>query len=143
MPIVDISKYTVLPFDYSYNQDDDFHILIEKITDFDVIILASPVYWYSLSAQLKCFIDRWTDLLTINKSVGRLFRGKSLALIASYHTYPDGTNGFLQPIKNTANYMGMNYLTEYLHYSGDNIEGIKHENISFDNFVTQLQDFLA
>lgn len=38
--------------------DDDMRKLLQKMTDSDVIVLASPVYFYSMSAQLKTFIDR-------------------------------------------------------------------------------------
>lgn len=32
--------------------------LLEKLIDADVIVLATPVYFYSMSAQMKTFIDR-------------------------------------------------------------------------------------
>lgn len=38
--------------------DDDFPALLEMFLNSDVIILATPVYWFGYSAQLKCFIDR-------------------------------------------------------------------------------------
>ncbi|MBQ9777944.1 MAG: flavodoxin family protein [Clostridia bacterium] len=39
-------------------QDDDMMPLLEKIKAADVLVLASPVYFYSMTAQLKTFIDR-------------------------------------------------------------------------------------
>lgn len=45
---------------------DDMAELMQKIIDADVLVLASPVYFYSLSAQLKAVIDRtvarWTEV---------------------------------------------------------------------------------
>lgn len=45
---------------------DDMAELLQKIIDADVIVLASPVYFYSISAQLKAVIDRtvarWTEV---------------------------------------------------------------------------------
>ena len=38
---------------------DDAPMLIESIIDSDVFVLASPVYFGSLSAQMKIFIDRF------------------------------------------------------------------------------------
>ena len=39
---------------------------MQKIIDADVIVMASPVYFYSISAQLKALIDRtvarWTEV---------------------------------------------------------------------------------
>ena len=40
--------------------------LLQKIIDCDVLVLSSPVYFYSISAQLKTVIDRtvarWTEI---------------------------------------------------------------------------------
>jgi len=38
---------------------DDMERLYDKLFESDIIILATPVYWYGPSAQLKTFIDRW------------------------------------------------------------------------------------
>lgn len=37
---------------------DDMKEVLQKMIDADVIVLASPVYFYSISAQLKAVIDR-------------------------------------------------------------------------------------
>jgi multimeric flavodoxin WrbA len=46
-------------------KDDDANALIEKMLSADVIVLATPVYFYSMDAQLKALIDRsvsrWDD----------------------------------------------------------------------------------
>lgn len=45
---------------------DDMAEILQKMIDADVIVLSSPVYFYSLSAQLKTLIDRtvarWTEV---------------------------------------------------------------------------------
>lgn len=45
---------------------DDMSKILQKIIDSDVIVLASPVYFYSVCAQLKAVIDRtvarWTEV---------------------------------------------------------------------------------
>lgn len=45
---------------------DDMTELMQKIIDCDVLVLASPVYFYSIDAQLKAVIDRtvcrWTEV---------------------------------------------------------------------------------
>lgn len=38
--------------------NDDMAEILQKIIDADVIVLASPVYFYSIDAQLKTVIDR-------------------------------------------------------------------------------------
>lgn len=39
-------------------QKDDMAQLLEKVDQADLLVLASPIYWFDVSAQLKCFIDR-------------------------------------------------------------------------------------
>lgn len=45
---------------------DDMAYIMQKIIDADVLVLASPVYFYSIDAQLKAVIDRtvvrWTEV---------------------------------------------------------------------------------
>lgn len=45
---------------------DDMADVLQKIIDADVLLLASPVYFYSIDAQLKAVIDRtvarWTEV---------------------------------------------------------------------------------
>lgn len=39
-------------------QKDDMDMVLDKMVSSDVIVMATPVYFYSLSGQLKVFIDR-------------------------------------------------------------------------------------
>ena len=39
-------------------QKDDMEALLNKMVSADVIVLATPVYFYTMNAQLKTFIDR-------------------------------------------------------------------------------------
>ena len=41
------------------SKHDDMNDLFEKIMACDVIIFGSPVYWYSVTALMKAFIDRF------------------------------------------------------------------------------------
>ncbi len=43
-------------------QNDDMTVLIEKVLASDVIVFATPVYFYTMSAQMKVFIDRLTPI---------------------------------------------------------------------------------
>lgn len=45
-------------------QQDDMKNLLEKMLDADVIVLATPVYFYTMNAQLKTFIDRCVSRYT-------------------------------------------------------------------------------
>ncbi|MGA2504116.1 MAG: flavodoxin family protein [Anaerolineales bacterium] len=39
--------------------EDDMQPLYPKLAAADAILLASPIYWFTISAQLKLCIDRW------------------------------------------------------------------------------------
>ncbi|WNJ16986.1 NAD(P)H-dependent oxidoreductase [Pontibacter sp. G13] len=109
--VIDLNQYQIGFFDYDQaHESDDFLPLIRRISQsYDHIILASPVYWYTMSAQLKTFLDRFSDLLKWHKDLGRDFRGKSLGFLSCMGS--DGPPQSLdEPIRLSAEYLGMDYL---------------------------------
>jgi len=60
---------------------DDMQEIYPRLRSADVIVIACPVYWFSLPSQIKLCIDRWYALETPEESV---FKGKSLALLMVY-----------------------------------------------------------
>jgi putative NADPH-quinone reductase len=106
------------------NSGDDFLHMAEQMVQHNPIILACPVYWYSVPAIVKRFVDRWGDLLDGRKDIARKLQGKKMFVIAPYGTYPDGIAGFEEPLKNTANYMSMHYSGTLFHYTGEDPQGI-------------------
>lgn len=56
-------------------QQDDMQIIYEKLKSADVFVIASPVYFYGVSAQLKAVIDR------LHTPMRNEFTIKKLALI--------------------------------------------------------------
>lgn len=117
--VVDLLDLTISPYDYeNRNANDDFIPLAEKMIDHDPLILATPVYWYTMSATMKMFIDRWSDLLTIRKDLGRALAGKRLFVVTSYSG--EYTPAFEEIFKLTCQYMNMHFAGCYYFYSGDN-----------------------
>lgn len=116
--IVDLNNFNISPFDYEHkNAGDDFIPLIEKIIGYDTFVIATPVYWYSMSTQHKIFFDRFSDLLKIRKDLGRRLRGKNLFVVASFHSsYP---KGFEVLFEQMCDYLGMNYWGTSFVYSGE------------------------
>ena len=108
--IIDLNNFEIGYFDYEFkNKDDDFLGLIKSVLEYDTIVFATPIYWYTMSAQLKTFLDRISDLLKgENKPIGRQLRGKNMAVLscASDDTILDG---FVMPFEETASYLGMHY----------------------------------
>jgi multimeric flavodoxin WrbA len=42
---------------------DDYDQIIEMVRQHDVLIFATPIYWYGMSGHMKQFIDRWSQSL--------------------------------------------------------------------------------
>ena len=57
--------------------DDDFNTIAPAILEADVIVFTTPVYWYSIPAQIKGVIDRIFSLVVGGKDIA----GKECALI--------------------------------------------------------------
>ena len=105
VPIIDLKSLDMSIYDYDhYNKNDDFIPLMEQVIKHDLIVLATPVYWYTMSATMKIFLDRLTDLLDIRKDLGRKLYGKKLFIISSLasNLLPQG---FEYPFWQTAEYL--------------------------------------
>ncbi|HYF83773.1 MAG TPA: flavodoxin family protein [Clostridia bacterium] len=59
---------------------DDMQELYPLFRQADMVIYATPIYWWSVSAQLKAFMDRCYALGSIKDS----FTGKKAALLMTY-----------------------------------------------------------
>lgn len=42
---------------------DDYNTILDKVLKHEILIFATPVYWYSMSGTMKLFIDRWSQSL--------------------------------------------------------------------------------
>ncbi len=84
---IDTGEYCVI--------DDDMQQLYPKLLAADALLLASPVYWFTYSAQLKLCIDRWYGLWNLENDV---FRGKPVGLILTYGDTDLFTSGGINAI---------------------------------------------
>lgn len=119
--LLDLNDYNFSYFDYKHeNRNDDYLPLIkELIQKYDTLIFATPIYWYSMSGIMKVFFDRFTDLLTIEKELGRKLRGKKMAVISCSIGDNLGENFWL-PFSETAKYLGMKYIGNIHTVTGEN-----------------------
>lgn len=114
LTLIDLNNYNINPYHYEHiHLNDDFIPLIEQIINYDLIIFATPVYWYSASTILKTFIDRLSDLVRVRKDLMNEFHGKRMMLIScsSDETVLDY---FHRPFEDTSKYMKMEF-SGYLH----------------------------
>ncbi len=79
---------------------DDLNLWIQKIKEFDGIILGSPVYYSGLAGTMKCFLDR---LFYVSGSNGNLLRHKVAAAVVA--------------VRRTGGSATLDSLNHYLSYS--------------------------
>lgn len=75
----------------------------------DAIVLATPLYWYGVSGQLKVFLDRSFCYIAASEPESEMFIdgliGKRLALlIAAEESYPGAPLGVIHEIQEYARY---------------------------------------
>jgi multimeric flavodoxin WrbA len=91
---------------------DDMQMLYPKLKEADAIILASPIYWFTISAQLKLFIDRWYSM---ESSQGNILKGKQFGILLTYGDTDPYSSGAINAIRT---------FQDMMRYIGANIEGI-------------------
>ncbi len=69
--------------DYQCILDDDMQDLYAKIAQADALAIATPVYWFTMSAQTKLFLDRCYALGGEHRAHHGLF-GKEIGLLFTY-----------------------------------------------------------
>lgn len=80
---------------------DDMAEILQKIINADVIVMASPVYFYSIDAQLKALIDRtvarWTEVSDKEfyyiMTAADSSKESMAATLACFRGYADCVNG--------------------------------------------------
>ena len=76
--------------------DDDMQLLYPKLRNADGIVLASPIYWFTMSAQLKVCIDRWYALAA---GEGKPWAGKQFAILLTYGDVDPLASGAVNAIR--------------------------------------------
>ena len=132
--LIDLNDYNFSYYDYNHeNRHDDYLDLMKQIiAQYDTLIFATPVYWYSMSGIMKVFFDRLTDLLVIEKELGRKLRGKNMAAISCSIGNNLG-DVFWLPFSETASYLGMNYLGHVHTITGE------ENSLKLQEFIHQIE----
>lgn len=71
---------------------DIFNSIAEEIENADGVVVAAPLYWYALPAQIKCVVDRFHSFCVGERPVA----GKKLGLISCC---ADEDAGSFEPLK--------------------------------------------
>ena len=76
--------------------EDDMQGLYPKLSSADAIVIASPVYWFTMSAQTKLCIDRWYAL---EGPQGNALTGKQIGIVLTYGDTDPFTSGAINAIR--------------------------------------------
>ncbi|MCG3217134.1 MAG: flavodoxin family protein [Candidatus Heimdallarchaeota archaeon] len=95
-------------------QNDVMNTLYPTVLDSDVLIFASPIYWFTYSAQLKLFVDR---LVALHVNGGHALNGRKFATIFVYGDTNSKSSGVFAAIDS------INHMISY--FRGDNL-GVVH-----------------
>jgi multimeric flavodoxin WrbA len=93
---------------------DDMQTLYPELRDSDALLIASPVYWFAASAQIKLFMDRCYALGTDRY---KALKGKKIGIILTY----GGDDAFDSGAVNA-----MRSFQDAFHYIGSEIVGMVH-----------------
>ncbi len=118
--------------------DDDARTVLRKMLESDVIVMASPLYFFSASAQIKVIFDRMFSLYKWDNAANTMktaLKGKTLAVLAS--AFEDvGLEVLAEPFKLTADYTGMKFFSLLVPNAGVSGQvkdkpGIRERSVAF------------
>jgi putative NADPH-quinone reductase len=135
-PVFDVGRIQIAPYHYEhrYPAGDGYYALMEELVCYEHWIMLTPVYWYTMSAQLKVFWDRKSDLLRVRKDLGQALAGTQLWVMccsSDAEPYPH----FFAPFQLSAAYLKMVYRGD-LHLWGGRRAALKPEvQAHLDNWI--------
>ncbi len=89
--------------------DDDMRNLYPKLRKADAILIASPIYWFTVSAQTKLFMDRCYALGS--EEEGYALAGKRCGIVLTYadaDPFISGAVNALRTFQDACRYIGAN-----------------------------------
>jgi len=88
--------------------DDDMQSLYPKLRRADALVIASPIYWFTVSAQTKVFMDRWYALGGPQEEYAA-FAEKRIGIVLTYadvDPFASGAVNALRTFQDAFNYVG-------------------------------------
>ena len=91
-------------------QKDDMPLIYEKMSHADMLVIASPVYFYGLSAQLKAVIDRCHNAATLPELFDSILTQYQLCL--NFFKLEDAGRVLVRGVKDKGDIKNTNALNE-------------------------------
>jgi multimeric flavodoxin WrbA len=82
---------------------DDMQILYPRLKAADAVVIASPIYWFTLSAQTKLFMDRWYGL---GNDEGYALAGKKFGIVLVYAADDPFSSGAVNALRTFQDALG-------------------------------------
>jgi len=111
--------------------EDDMTALYPQLRQADAIVIASPIYWFTVSAQTKLFIDR--GFYPLGGPQGHGLKGKSIGLILTYGDSDPFTSGAVNALR---------MFQDMFRYAGADIAGIIYGSASQAGEIQNQPDLL-
>ncbi len=110
--------------------EDEMNQLYSKMQKADSVVVASPIYWFNISAQTKIFIDR---LYAVGVGQKNIFKGKNIAIILSFADPDPFISGAVNALRS---------FQDICRYLGANIEGMVYGSASGAGEIKEKQDVM-
>ena len=110
--------------------EDDMQLLYPKLRGADAIVVASPIYWFTMSAQTKLCIDRWYAL---QDPQGNALAGKQIGIVLTYGDTDPFTSSAINAIR---------AFQDMFRYIKANIAGIVYGSASEAGEIQSQQELM-
>ena len=111
--------------------EDDMQVLYATLWDADALVIASPIYWFHVSAQTKLFMDRCYGLIDAN---GWAFKGKKVGILLTYGDSDPFNSGAVNALRTFQDGFG---------YVGAEIAGMVYGSASDAGEIRSATEVLA
>lgn len=109
---------------------DDMQVLYPKLRQADAIVIASPIYWFTMNAQTKLFVDRWYGL---ESPQGNALKGKQFGILLTYGDTDPYSSGAINAIRTFQDMLG---------YIGASIGGLVYGTANDIGDIQKLPDLM-
>jgi len=122
--------------------EDDMQALYPKLRACDALVLASPVYWFSVAAQMKTFVDRWYAFG--GDQAYAALDGKRVGIVLTYgdaDPFVSGAVNALRTLQDSFRYVGATIVGAV--YGSASVPGEIRNNRALMEKATELGKQLA